>query len=135
MLTVTKPSPDRIDIELSGVLNANEMEAALDLLVSHSEGIQHGKILYTISDFEIPTLGAMATEFYKLPKLFSLIGKFDKCAVLCDTPWIRTAAQVEGAVIPYLTIKSFNLGDIKAAEDWLNSDPDDDDDDFENFPV
>ena len=134
MLSITKPSATRINIELSGALDANEMKSALDLLVTHSEGVSNGKILYTISDFEMPTLGAMAAEFYKLPKLFGLIGKFDKCAVLCDTPWIRTAAQIEGAIIPSLAIKSFSLDDIKAAEDWLGNDPDDEDD-FENFPV
>ncbi len=76
------------------------MRSALDHLIEKSEGITNGRMLYKILDFEMPTLGAMAVEFQKMPKLFSLIGRFDKCAVISDTAWIRTAAEIEGTVIP-----------------------------------
>ena len=136
MVTVSKPSVDRLDIELSGALGADEMRSLIDDLIEKSEGISHGKMLYTISDFEMPSMGAIAVEFQQMPKLFSLIGKFEKCAVLSDASWIRTAAEIEGAVIPSLQIKSFPLSARKAAEDWLegragNADSADE----ENFPV
>jgi hypothetical protein len=136
MVTVSKPSVDRLDIELSGALGADEMRSLIDDLIEKSEGISHGKMLYTISDFEMPSMGAIAVEFQQMPKLFSLIGKFEKCAVLSDASWIRTAAEIEGAVIPSLRIKSFPLSARKAAEDWLegrggNADSADE----ENFPV
>lgn len=121
MLNVTKTSANRIDIELSGALDADAMRSALDHLIDQSEGISHGKMLYRISDFEMPTLGAMAVELYRMPRLFSLISKFDKCAVLSDAEWIRTAAEIEGAVLPSLEIKSFAFADIKAAESWLET--------------
>jgi len=139
MLKVSKPASDRLDIELSGSLDADAMATALDELLEKSEGIANGVMLYKISGFEIPTLGALAVEFQRMPKLLSLVGKFDKCAVLCDTPWIRTAAEIEGAVIPTLSIKSFELSNIQAAEAWLQrgreGETQDDDDDDENFPV
>ncbi|WP_298858828.1 STAS/SEC14 domain-containing protein [uncultured Sulfitobacter sp.] len=137
MLNVSKPKANRLNIELSGVLDAAEMQAALDGIVRESEGFSNGTMLYTISDFEMPTLGAMAVEFYRMPKLFSLLDRFNKCAVLCDTAWIRTAAQIEGAIIPSLAIKSFALDQASAAEAWLGDEDNanDEEDDFENFPV
>ena len=138
MLNVSKPSANRIDIELSGELDADAMRSALDHLLEESEGVTNGKMLYKISDFALPTLGAMAVELQRMPKLFSLLGKFDKCAVLTDTAWIRTAAEAEGAIIPSLAIKSFARNDIKAAEAWLDDKaPQDesDDADFENMPL
>ena len=137
MLKVSKPSSNRVDIELSGSLNADTMNAALDKLIEQSEGIIHGSMLYTIEDFEMPTMGALAVEFQHMPKLFGLIGKFEKCAVLSDTAWIRTAAEIEGALIPSLVIKSFPLSARKIAENWLDgtSDQNGDDEDEENFPV
>lgn len=120
MLKVTKPSSDRLDVEFSGTLNADAMNAALNDLITQSEGIKNGRMLYTISDFEMPTLGALGVELRFMPKLFDLIGKFDKCAVLSDTRWIRTVAEIEGAVIPNLEIKSFPMISRQAAEDWLN---------------
>jgi hypothetical protein len=125
-----------LDIELSGALGADAMRSLIDDLIEKSEGISHGKMLYTISGFEMPSMGAIALEFQQMPKLFSLIGKFEKCAVLSDASWIRTAAEIEGAVIPSLEIKSFALSARKAAEDWLEGRAENADSaDEENFPV
>ena len=85
MLNVSKPKANRLNVALSGALDSDEMRTALDAFSQESDGISNGRILYTISDFEMPTLGAMAVELYRMPKLLGLIGKFDKCAVLCDT--------------------------------------------------
>ncbi len=138
MLTVTKVSRDRLDIELSGAMGADAMRDGLDQLIEKSQDITQGKMLYRISDFEMPTMGALAVEFQQMPKLFSLLGKFDKCAVLSDMAWIRTAAEIEGAVIPSLEIKSFPLASVQAAEDWLaggSAQQDSEEDEEENFPV
>jgi hypothetical protein len=137
LLNISKPSVDRVDIALSGALNADTMRLALDQLIQASESVTHGKMLYKISDFEMPTLGAMAVELYRMPKLISLIGKFDKCAVLSDTSWIRTAAEIEGAVFRSLEIKSFRLADAKIAEAWLDGREQEDGsaEEDENFPV
>jgi hypothetical protein len=40
--------------------------------------------------------------------------------VLSDTAWLRTATEVEGALIPELEIKAFDLHEAGAAEAWLN---------------
>jgi len=137
MFSVSKPSANRLDIELSGVLDAEAMRLALDHFVEKSEGVTNGKILYKIADFEIPTLGAMAVELYRMPTLLGLISKFDKCAVLSDAAWIRTAAEIEGAIFQPLEIKSFRLANIEAAEAWLDGGATTDESEFgdENFPV
>lgn len=137
MLKVSRPSANRLDIVLSGALDTQAMRSALDDLIEKSQGITHGKMLYTISDFEMPTLGAMAVELQRMPELFTLITKFYKCAVLSDTAWIRTAAEIEGAIFPSLVIKSFALAESKSAEAWLASDEGEDgsDTEWENYPV
>ena len=48
--------------------------------------------------------------------LFKLVGRFPKCAVLCDAGWIRIVAELEGKIIPGLEIKSFRAEDRAAAE-------------------
>jgi len=120
MLTVSKPSPNRVDIELSGTLDAETMRTALEDLIAKSEDVTNGRMLYTIPEFAMPTLGALGVELQFLPKLFGLLGKFDRCAVLSDASWIRTAAEIEGALFPGITIKSFELDNLEAAETWLS---------------
>lgn len=119
MLKITKPAADRVDIELSGTLDAETMGAALDDLIAKSEDVSKGRMLYTVTDFQLPTLGALGVELQRLPKLFALLGKFERCAVLSDAGWLRTAAEIEGAVIPGIEIKSFELHEAEAAEAWL----------------
>ena len=111
MFEVTKKDDNRLDISLLGPLNADGMRTVLDELIDKSEGMKDGQMLYTITNFSMPTLGAMAVEFTRLPKLFGLLGKFDRCAVVSDTGWIRTAAEVEGALLPGLAIKAFEPGE------------------------
>jgi hypothetical protein len=121
MLNVKKQSPNRVDIELSGTLDAIDMRVGLDELIKASEDVSNGRMLYRISDFSFPTLGAIGVEMGRLPSLFGLLGKYDKCAVLCDTSWLRTAAEIEGALFPGIDIKSFELGEDEAAVTWLES--------------
>lgn len=136
MLTITEVSPNRLNIDLSGALDADAMREGLDQLVEAAKDMTDGKMLYTINDFELPTLGALAVELQQMPRLFGLLKKINKCAVLSDASWIRTAAEIEGAVIPGLEIKSFALADAAAAEIWLGGTVDEEEDDEdENFPV
>lgn len=119
MLKITKLSDNRLDLEFEGTLDGDGMRVAMDELLEKSQDVRNGRMLYRIGEFKIPTLGALAVEFSMLPKLFGLLGKYDKCAVLSDSDWIRKATEIEGALIPGLEIRSFTLGEEESAEQWL----------------
>jgi hypothetical protein len=121
MLNIIKQSENRVDIELSGSLDAIDMRVGLDELLKASEDVRNGQMLYKISEFSFPTLGAIGVEMARIPSMFSLLGKYDKCAVLCDTGWLRTAAEIEGALFPGIDIKSFELHEQNQAEKWLST--------------
>lgn len=116
---IRKPAPNRLDIVFSGKLDRDGMKAALDDLVETSQDIENGRMLYTISDFEWPTLGAIGVELARLPALFRMIRRFDKAAVIADKKWLRKAGEIEGALIPGLQIKAFEPGEEADAEAWL----------------
>jgi len=120
MFKVTENGMNRLDIELSGKLNTAEMKIALDQLIDQSEAIENGKILYEIKDFHLPSLGAIAVEFSRLPALFALIKKFDRVAVLTDKTWLKKVSEFEGSLFPSLEIKAFNRDQKEDAEDWLS---------------
>jgi hypothetical protein len=120
MFTVTKNQPNRIEIEVNGGIDANIMTAGLDEMFRLSEGVENGTMLYTITELDMPTMGAVGVEIARLSKLFHLLGKYDKCAVLSDHSWIRTAAELEGALIPHFEMKSFHMDERSAAEAWLD---------------
>lgn len=119
MFKVIRNGENRLDIELSGKLNSEEMTVALDELVSKSEGIENGTMLYEIVDFHIPSLGAIGIELSRLPSMFGLIRKFVRAAVLSDKTWIQKVSELEGALIPGLEIRAFDRDQREEAEAWL----------------
>ncbi|NQD96108.1 STAS/SEC14 domain-containing protein [Pseudomonas sp. CrR25] len=121
MFQVTRNGENRIDVDFSGKLDSIEMRAALDELTQQSEGIEHGRMLYRIGSFELPTLGAMAVELSRIPQLFRFVRRFDRMAVVADKQWVRKASEIEGALIPGLTIKAFDSIQEADAEAWLQS--------------
>lgn len=120
MFKVTRIGTNRLEIEMSGKLNSDGMQIALDELVNKSRDIEKGKMLYDVIDFHLPSLKAIAIEFSRLPSMFGFIKKFDRAAVLCDKNWIKKISEFEGMLIPGLEIKAFNRDQKNEADAWLS---------------
>lgn len=119
MLAITRTAADRIDIRLSGQIDAETMHRGLDDILTLSADIEGGRLFYEILAVAMPTLGAIGVKMQYLPKLFGLLGRFDRCAVVSDAPWVRAAAEIEGALFPGIEIKAFMPSEHAAAEAWL----------------
>ncbi len=120
MFIVTQSAQNRLDIALSGKLNSEEMKIALDELEEKSKNIKNGTMLYDVVDFNLPSIGAIAIEFSRLPSMLGLVKKFTKAAVLTDKTWIKKISELEGALIPGLEIKGFSREQKAEAEAWLD---------------
>lgn len=95
------------------------MRAGLDALIEKSEGVTNGRMLYTITDLQFPTLAALGVEMTRLPALFRLVSKFSKRAVLTDKQWISKVGEFKGSLFAGMDAKAFELTEREAAEDWL----------------
>jgi hypothetical protein len=120
MFKVTANGNNRLDIELSGKLNADEMKIALDELTEKSKDIKNGQMLYDVINFHIPSLAAIGLEFSRLPEMFRLIKKFNRAAVLSDKAWLKKISELEGLLYPGLEIKAFDRDQKSEAEAWLS---------------
>ncbi|MDH7943746.1 STAS/SEC14 domain-containing protein [Pseudohongiella sp. SYSU M77423] len=122
MFKVERVGPKRLNMEFSGKLDSTEMEMALDEIITHSEGIEDGEMLFEIPEFRFPTPSAMAVEFSRLPAMFRVIRRFNKAAVLADETWVQRVSELEGMLIPWMRIKAFKLSEKPVAEAWLSAD-------------
>lgn len=120
MFSVTRTDETRLEIEWSGLLDADDMRAFLDELVAKSMAIESGTMLYRIGQFDMPTMGALGVELARLPEMFRLIAKFERAAVLCDENWVRRVSEWEGKLIPGLEIKAFPCDAETEAAAWLD---------------
>ncbi|MBO0347131.1 STAS/SEC14 domain-containing protein [Roseibium limicola] len=121
MFTIEKPAPNRLDLSLSGKLEAAEMDKALDEIEALSADIEDGVMFYDVIDFHMPALAALKVEFSRMPKLFRMVGKFRRCAVLSDEAWLRSLSELESKFIPGLEIKAFQRNQRSEAEAWLTA--------------
>ncbi len=119
MFRITPHSANRIDIELEGRLDGDDMRKALDAFELASRDVEHGRMLYRITDFQLPSIGAIGVELSRLPTLLRLIRRFDRVAVLADKAWLKKASEIEGALLPGLEIRGFDPDQRAAAEAWL----------------
>lgn len=124
MFKVTPNGSNRLDIELSGKLDTEAMQMALNDLEAHSENIENGKILYDVIDFHIPSFAAIRLEFSRMPTLFGLLKKFDRAAILTDKAWLKKVSELEGMLIPGVEIKAFDREQRAEAEAWLSEQAD-----------
>ena len=95
MFKITLNGPNRLDIEMSGRLNTEDMKIALEELVSKSEDIENGVMLYDVFDYHLPSLGAITIEFSRLPEMLGLMKKFKRAAVLTDKNWLKKISEFE----------------------------------------
>ncbi len=119
MFTVARVSDVRIDLTIQGKITGPEMASGLTELLALSGGFEKGVMLYRIEGFKWPTFNAVMAEAIRIPKLFGLLKRFGKIAVISDKAWVRRAAAIEGAVIPKMKIKTFKPEQADAAEAWL----------------
>lgn len=120
MFKVTLKNANRLDIEMSGMLDAVAMNNALDELSLKSQNIRHGKMLFDVVDFHLPTIEAIIIEFSRFPSMYDFLGKFDRAVVLTDKNWLKKAGELEGALIPGIKIRAFGREHRAEAEAWLS---------------
>ena len=119
MFKVSRIDARRLDIEMSGKLDADEMKRALDELEAAARGVEQGIMLFDVVDYHLPSLAAIGVELARLPALIRLVTRFDRAAVLADKAWLRHVSELEGALYPGLEIKAFDRDRRSEAERWL----------------
>lgn len=123
MFQVTRESDSRLNVEFSDKLDKETMKRLLDELMAKSVDISQGALLLRIDEFDFPSLGAIGVELSRMPSLFRFIRRFDRAAVVVDKAWVRKASAIEGALIPGLDLKAFDLSQSAEAEAWLQGTP------------
>ncbi len=119
MFKIERVGPNRLDVQMSGKLDTEHMQIALDELVEKSEGIENGKMLYDVIDYHLPSFGAIKLEFSRMPAMLKMMNKFTKAAVLTDKTWLKVISELEGVLYPGLEIKGFHRDQRAEAEAWL----------------
>lgn len=120
MLEVQQNPGGWIDLSIAGKIDPTEMRDGLDAFFSATDGQDAIKCLYRIRDVGLPNLVAIAIKLRRLPRLFGVIKRLDKIAVVANQTWVRRMAKIENVVIPRGTIRAFDPIDEPRAIEWLS---------------
>ena len=120
VIKLTKSGKNFLELQLGGEITTEEMHEILNVFIDLSSQIEHGKILYTIYNFDFPSLDTIMVKVSRLPELFRLLKKYDRIAILTNKEWLQRVAELEGFLIPGLEIKAFDLDEKEKAEAWLS---------------
>ena len=101
MMNLTKVSNNRVHVEFGGKIDRDQVTKVLDEMFAAIADSELGLLMYRIGKLEMPTLGAIAVELKNLPKIFRLVHKIDRIAVVCDHGRIQTATEIEGKIIRF----------------------------------
>lgn len=119
MIALTRDPRGFHRLTIQGEVTEQDMREGLEAFLAALPASGKADFLYTIRNFEFPSLSALAVEFGYLPRLLQALPRIGKVAVAADAAWLRGAATLEGILIPGLTIRTFTLDELEAAEDWL----------------
>lgn len=101
--TVTRPDMDALFREVEGVVRRGHVH-----LVGEITGV--GGL----------TLDAVGAQVERSFGLLRQIGKVDRYAVVTDTGWIRSVAQVQGALLPGIDVRVWPRDERDAAVAWAS---------------
>ncbi len=119
MYKLFKLNDDCVVFELNGAPDAVDMENVLQEMTALIGEQQGMTMLYKIEKFEFPSLSTMVVKLSDLPRWLGVLKAISKIAVVTEKSWIRNAAELEGFLIPGLTIRSFEFEHLAQAEAWL----------------
>ena len=122
MLSIEKDARGFGVVVIDGRITADEMRTGLDTFMAMLPEEGQMSFLYDVREFAFPEMEAVAEKIRDLPTLFKALGRMKKIAMVADPAWLRTVAEVEGMLVPGLTIRSFEPKDRADAEAWLLSD-------------
>jgi hypothetical protein len=120
MFKVIPNGANRLDLELNGKLDTDEMKVGIDEFIQESEKIENGRMLYDIIDIHFPSLAAIGVKIQHFPTLFRLFRRFSRVAVLTDKVWVQKVSEFEGHFFPGMEIKAFDRDQRDEAEAWLD---------------
>ncbi|MGB6231193.1 MAG: STAS/SEC14 domain-containing protein [Litorimonas sp.] len=119
-LTATYEAPI-VKLSVKGPVTDTDTKAALDWFDHLGEQTEHYQLYLEMAKMDFPDLGTIRKSFLSLATMMRGLEDCGKCAVVTDSPFLRSTAVVEGSALPQMEVGSFGIVDLADAEEWLEA--------------
>jgi len=114
------PSPDDVlALKMSGRITGEDLDPVMDRL--DAAMAKHDKVHVFVETESITSLELSAFPNYvgrALP-LFGKLNRFGRVAVVSDQAWIRVGTQIESAILPFISYRTFEPEEREKALGWV----------------
>lgn len=119
MLEIIASPDDVIALKISGSIKGKELDTIMDRL----DGIManHDKVHVYVETHSIAglELASLPHYFSRAMPMFGKLNRFGRVAVVADQAWIRVGTQIESAVLPFITYRTYEPDERDAALTWV----------------
>ena len=110
-----------VRLSVTGTPTKDELDAVMAWFDELQAQYQDIPLYLEMPKMHFDGLGDMRKAFFGLAHIMRGMEDIEKCAVVTDSPFLRSTAQVEGAVLPNMDVDTFGIVELAEAEQWLES--------------
>ena len=111
-----------VRLSVTGTPTKDELDSVMSWFDELQANYQDIPLYLEMPKMHFDGLGDMRKAFLGLAHIMRGMEDVEKCAIVTDSPFLRSTAQVEGAVLPNMEVDTFGIVDLAEAEEWLEED-------------
>lgn len=110
-----------VRLTVTGPVSRDEAQATMDWFNALGETQDSYQLYLEIPKMHFPDLGSVRKTFLSLADIMRGLEDCGKCAVVTDSPFLRSTAIIEGTAMPQMQVDTFGIVELAEAEDWLEA--------------
>lgn len=110
-----------VRLNVTGPLTETDVTATMAWFDALGESQDAYQLYLEIAKMDFPDLGTIRKSFLSLANIMRGLEDCGKCAVVTDSPFLRSTAMVEGTALPQMEVGSFGIVELADAERWLEA--------------
>jgi hypothetical protein len=121
MLEFIDIADDVIALNISGRITRDDLDPIMDSLdaaMAKHERVHVFVETRSISSLEIAALPTYAARAFPL---FGKLNRFGRVAVVADQAWVRVGTQIESAILPFISYRTFEPDERERALRWVTT--------------
>ena len=121
MLEFIDTADDVIALNISGRITRDDLDPIMDSLdaaMAKHERVHVFVETRSISSLEIAALPTYAARAFPL---FGKLNRFGRVAVVADQAWVRVGTQIESAILPFISYRTFEPDERERALRWVTT--------------
>ncbi|MGJ8561112.1 MAG: STAS/SEC14 domain-containing protein [Litorimonas sp.] len=108
-------------LSVTGPVEREETVQAMEWFETLGESQDAYQLYLEIPKMHFPDLGSVRKTFLSLADIMRGLEACGKCAVVTDSPFLRSTAKIEGTAMPQMDVDSFGIVELVQAEEWLDA--------------